>query len=820
MNKGRWILSEDEKAKLFCSLEDLSENALPLYGSKAINLGKLIRNGICVPKGYAISTKLYSLFLEYNKFPYSSVNYLSQNEKITKFLINGEFPPKIKEQLRNIYSSITGQDNDQSFTVRPSTPYEDMESYSMAGVFDSFINLTTYKELELSIKKCYASLFSDKALSFMVEQSLDIRNIKMGIVIQEFISGRPSGVIFTADAINMVEDTIIINAVDSICSDYVEGRLPSSLYKVDKHSGHIVESNVDILSPSLTKSQIKLIHKTAVEIEKAMGCFQDIEWTIKKGTISILQSRPITTFNCDNRTIEWSTPYDQYTWFLAHYEPLKPLLQDILFFQSNGKSIGAEISGKKEPCYNIINGYPYYYLKSGNTKKRKYFVNELEQLFKQGDNIYQDVILPQILENQEKLDSLLKEDLLPTNSVDFFNKAIEFLVKVEELHIISVDGYLNIESFKNYCKEKNIMLEDNDFYDLVYQTSWLSKEREHIMRMASFVKADKELVYLFKKHLYDKILLAHLENYQSGRDLLKLIDTYLKEFGVFPIKGSWSISSKTLFEVPEIVLSKIRTYLEVEIKSYYKNIQKTLENKQMIIQSITSDMDKEEKEDFLTKLRAAEKAFLVNDDHCYYLDMTACGYFRLAIIKVAKVLVEKNILQKPEDVYFLNLEEIKDILLNNKKDIYKNIENRKIIFKHQKHLNSPKVLGQVHEEDEILQLENKNYKTFKGVSGLRKKVRGKVKVIKDNISEETNVEENSILVLKHGHSCYFLPFLNKIKGLIYDYGSPFDHPGIIAREMDIPSIYNTKIATKVLNDGDEIELDGINGQVVILGSTT
>lgn len=66
------------------------------------------------------------------------------------------------------------------------------------------------------------------------------------------------------------------------------------------------------------------------------------------------------------------------------------------------------------------------------------------------------------------------------------------------------------------------------------------------------------------------------------------------------------------------------------------------------------------------------------------------------------------------------------------------------------------------------------------------------------------------------HNCYLLPVINHVAGLIFDGGSPFDHPGIIARELQIPAIYYTKTATQQLQDGDEVELDGVHGQVIRL----
>jgi pyruvate,water dikinase len=226
--------------------------------------------------------------------------------------------------------------------------------------------------------------------------------------------------------------------------------------------------------------------------------------------------------------------------------------------------------------------------------------------------------------------------------------------------------------------------------------------------------------------------------------------------------------------------------------------------------------------EFLTRLKGAEKAFLVNDDHCFFLDLSSVGYLRLALVKIASLFIDTGVIEKSCDIDFLTLDEIKDILhiiqfSRTGINYQETIEKRKLEYNDQKHIIPPAYIGidlLLDNPKEGTSLNEIKTPMLKGISGLQKKVTGKVKVITDN--NNIKLQGPSILVLKHGHASYFLPFINQIKGLIYDGGSPYDHPGIIARELLIPSLYNTQNATKVLKDGDEVELDGVNGCVTIL----
>lgn len=247
---------------------------------------------------------------------------------------------------------------------------------------------------------------------------------------------------------------------------------------------------------------------------------------------------------------------------------------------------------------------------------------------------------------------------------------------------------------------------------------------------------------------------------------------------------------------------------------YDESLNKTLINKKRILTQITKRLDENERKDFMKKLKAAEKSFLVNDDHCFYIDLTSQGYLRLALMKAGDILTERKVIEQPEDIYYMNLGEIFSSLVGEVEGL--DIKNRERKEKHDKHkkIIPPEYLGKAPDSSRANKADVIN-DVIKGVSWLEKRVTGRVKVINDS-ARSNEIKEDCILVLQHGHGCYFLPVMNRIKGLIYDEGSPFDHPGILAREFGIPSIYKTRNATRVLKDGDLVELDGIAGVVNIL----
>ncbi len=319
---------------MMLNLIDLPRNNVSSFGTKASALGRLIQNNMNTPEGYVLSNEVFFTYLIFNKFCYSPTQYLSHNDEIQNFLTSGEFPPDMKVKLVNIYNKLT-DNRKSSIAVRSSAVCEDNMEYSMAGVFESFLNIKSYDELEYSIKKCYASLFSDKALSLMLRNNIKHDSIGMGVIIQKFIEGDVSGVMFTADTISMEKNVIVINAVEGQCSGFVDGIKRSACYRVHKYNRQVIDKNILKDTPEIKEKDLHLLIEEARGIEELFGCHQDVEWTICGDKLYILQSRPITTFKVSNSGVLWELSDEDAdkTWNLSYPDPIPPLKEELLLMK-------------------------------------------------------------------------------------------------------------------------------------------------------------------------------------------------------------------------------------------------------------------------------------------------------------------------------------------------------------------------------------------------------------------------------------------------------------------------------------------------------
>lgn len=629
-------------------LRDLKIDQVLLFGGKAAALGGMTRCGIPVPPGYAMSVEYYKRFLALNRFPFDIEEYLQKNDEIIDFLLGSVMPPEIEKSLSRVYDELIDLSPDRLLAVRSSAVCEDSESQSMAGIFESYIDVASREDLVRAVRRCYASLFQDRALAHMVRNELDWESLKMGVVIQSFIMGKPSGVLFTADTIEMDPEVIVVNAVDGICADYVLGGKPSSLFRLEKSSGRLIQSTVPEKAPRPDERILEMLMEAGARIEHLFHSYQDIEWTIRDGRLHILQARPITLFRGSSFPIDWNNDADaSYTWTLGTQYPLTLLQQEIALLANEGNCQGADATGLSQYYWDLMfqNGYKYFRPRQMHEaeKKRAAFGEKMMGLFREGRNVFQDFVLVQLDESREKLEEHVRTASSPREIMRFVEDALEHLCQSKSLHWQAVWGRGPIDSgtpdfrytLKEYFEKKIGTLSVPDYFDLIFRQSRLARSRELILRMAGLVKGTPELKALFQDHPYDEVLYPRLARSEGGKILLREIERYLEEFGLISIDP----------------------------------------------------------------LKDSTFPPLLRD--------------------------------RPSDIFFLRLDELKAVLCGTVGVSREEIERRRSIFQDQKRMKPAAFLGKLpqhaekSEEPQLAQV-----KLLKGVSGLRKKVRGKVRVPK------------------------------------------------------------------------------------------
>jgi phosphoenolpyruvate synthase/pyruvate phosphate dikinase len=794
-------------------------------GGKAANLGEAIRAGFRVPEGISLSYRYFKEFLSENKINYLPEQYMAKGLKLQREIMEGRLNSDRRKELAEQLTRLKQKSGCDFFAVRSSSSAEDSNSYSMAGLFESYLHLSDLEEVEEAIKKCYASLYHDRVLNYLYDNNISFDQLKMGIIIQSYIEGELQGVLFTSDTIHMQEDQLQLSVRRAGYDQDAEKN--SSIYSIDKKNGSVTSCHGADISDLFFNDLKKQILSLTTELEQVFGKHLDVEWVYKDNQLYLLQVRPITTFKGIPLIPVWDNPSKKdYIWYGIFENPCKPLMQDILQADIKHQSEGAFETLFRTDTYgecSVQSGYIYVrnIPIEEEEKKRQAYLRKLKDLADQNKCIYHDIILPNFLAYTEKLKQYIGRQLNKEELISFLNLSMEYLTYCSRQHWPAVQAneflYQFEREFVETYKDKDIQ----DFYDLISGDSILTRERQLLLSMATLIKGKKALSMMFESCPYSSVLYERLKQTEDAASLFRLMDTYINEYGVCSEIECEELLP-TIMERPDYIIENIRKVMHIKEEDFIQNLQVMKIAKEKVKQEILHRLSAAEQEEFLRKVALAEKAFLANDNHNYYVERQYYGYIRLAVRAAGAYLCREGSLEAEEDIFYLHFDEIIDLLegaMGDREIICK----RKAEYELQKHIAAPEVLSdnlhQAEQQEEFSNLDMFRQReeqmvqekiVLRGVSGLKKRIKGTVYKGLPPI-----LEEEAILVLPHCHCGDIMPVISKIKGLIFEWGTPYDHPAIIARELGIPAVYYVKDAMILIETGDEVELDGYSGEIIL-----
>lgn len=349
-------MKQKDKA-LILWFKDISKKDSPLVGGKNSSLGEmfsqLTKKGINIPDGFASTSKAYWYFLKENKidkrlkeifkkFNPKSLKSLKETGRASReIILKGKLPKDLREEIIKSYNKLSqkyGQKN-TDVAVRSSATAEDLKTASFAGQMETYLNVRGEKELLKAVKKCIASLFTDRSISYREGKGFKHLKIALSVGVQKMVRSdlASSGVMFTLDTETGFKNVILINSIFGIGEMIVKGKItPDEFYvfkptlkkgyksiiirnlgrKIKKHvykkGGGIKEIIVSLKERqrfSLTDREILTLAKWACQIEEYYKYAQDIEWA-KDGITNklfIVQSRPETV-----HAVKKGNSYEEY----------------------------------------------------------------------------------------------------------------------------------------------------------------------------------------------------------------------------------------------------------------------------------------------------------------------------------------------------------------------------------------------------------------------------------------------------------------------------------------------------------------------------
>lgn len=332
---------------------EIRKSDISVAGGKGASLGEMINTGIPVPDGFVVLSEAFTYFIDTTSLS-SKIGYIfgrinpkrsrsieAASKKIMSAILNENIPLEIADSIMSSFFKLkTGY-----VAVRSSATAEDSSVAAWAGQLESYLN-TTKDTLLDNIKRCWASLFTPRAIFYRFENNMQKENISVAVVVQKMVDSEKSGIAFTVHPVTKDKNQMVIEAGFGLGESVVGGLITPDSYVLKKNSFSIVDVTVSKQDkmivrsakgstktrsvPSeirnlqkLDKGEIMSLAKICKRIESHYGYPCDIEWAIEKGKIYILQSRPITTL-MDNvvRNIKTTIPKRIFTKIFNRYMPI------------------------------------------------------------------------------------------------------------------------------------------------------------------------------------------------------------------------------------------------------------------------------------------------------------------------------------------------------------------------------------------------------------------------------------------------------------------------------------------------------------------
>ncbi|MEY8000088.1 phosphoenolpyruvate synthase [Clostridium sp. Mt-5] len=868
------------------SFQDIDKSNLPMVGGKGANLGELSKiKDIRVPEGFCITTKAYRRIVDNNPDFNAIIDQLSFLQVSDRKKIS-ELSKKIREVIEGIsipvdiiegisqYVSKLGKKN--AYAVRSSATTEDLPLASFAGQQDTYLNIRGEDYILKYVKKCWASLYTDRAVIYRMQNNFDHRKVYLCVVIQKMVFPQASGIMFTADPVTSNRKVTSIDASFGLGEALVSGMVNPDIYKV--REGKILDKKISIKKlaisalqnggtkkqeietakqnmQTLLDEQILQLDSMGRKIEAYFGRPQDIEWCLYEGKFYIVQSRPITTlYPVQQETKNGKNHvYISFGHRQMMTEAMKPLgisLFQTLFKQMVGTPM-SEMGGRlyidvsRELSSSLgrmsfIKGLDTVdvLMKNAliNLTKRKDFIKTLYKkktamaaksmwlkwliLTIKDYRANDPAIVESLMNNNKALMLELEQDITKVSGDKLFDFILKSMKKIKDT-IFNSYGVVFAEAYASYCINKNIekWLSEKNAADILVQSvsnNVTSEMGLELLDVADVVRQYPAVIEYFQQP-NEETFFEDLSKLEGGSAVINSIKAFLKKYGM-RCSAEIDITRTRWNERPTILIPAILNNIKAfgpnaHSMKFEQGLLEAKQKEQEIIRRLEKLPGGKRKAKKTKKAVSVLRNYAGYREFNKYILMWYDWIVKQAFMKESDTLVHKSIIQNREDIYYLTFDELRDVIKTDRID-YDIITKRKEDYETFEKLTPPRVITS---EGEIITGEYNTDKipegALAGVPVSSGVVEGRARVVLK--MEDANIEEGDILVTTFTDPSW-TPLFVSIKGLVTEVGGMMTHGAVVAREYGLPAVVSVEDATKLIKDGQRIRLNGKEGYVEIL----
>jgi phosphoenolpyruvate synthase/pyruvate phosphate dikinase len=864
------------KMRYVLGFDEIDRTQVALVGGKGANLGELSRiEGIAVPDGFCVTTDAFQRIMA--EAP-SADDYLDQLSRLkpddreairvlsaeTRRVVEGAaIPGELEAAIRGRVGRLGA---DAAYAVRSSATAEDLPTASFAGQQDSYLNVIGPAAVLEHVRRCWASLFTERAVAYRQRNGFGHRTVRMAVVVQRMVFPQAAGILFTADPVTSNRKVSFVEAGWGLGEALVSGLVNPDTYQV--RDGGIVARAVAakqraILAvpgggtreqaiepgrqeePALTDAQVAELAGLGRRIEAHFGRPQDIEWCLADGGFRVVQSRPITTLfpipetGDEENHVYLSVGHQQMmtdamrplglsVWQLTTPRPMaeaggRLFVDATRILASPASRAGLlEVVGKSDPL-------------TGDALRtildRDGFITPVpdagpaEQVAGVAPATIETdpAIVTRLIAHSQASTAALKVDIQAVSGpalLDFIRADIQELRRI----LFNPESHQAIMAGMQATWRLNELLQDwlgeTNAADTLTQSvpgNVTSEMGLELLDVADVIRPHPGVVAFLQEVGENDGFLDELGGLAGGPEARDAIAAWLGKYGMRCV-GEIDITNPRWSERPSaivpMILSNIRNFPPgAGLRRFDEGRAEARAKEHELLPRLRALPDGDQKADEVQRLIDRVRTFAGYREYPKYGMVSRYFVYKQALMREAARLVQAGVLGEREDIFYLTFAELQDVTRTGRADEHL-ISQRQEAFRSYQALTPPRVLTS--EGEAVTGTYRRDDLPAGALVGLAVSagtVEGRARVILD--IAEADLEPGDILVTAYTDPSW-TPLFVAAAGLVTEVGGLMTHGAVIAREYGLPAVVGVEHATRLIADGQRIRVHGTDGYVEVL----
>src|SRR2546425_5298132 len=855
--------------------QEIDQTQVAIVGGKGAHLGELSRiEGIRVPAGFCVTTDGFRRIMaeapsiderldrlpRLNPDDREAIRTLSA--EIRRTLEGIAIPDDLAAAITLALARLGEQ---AAYAVRSSATAEDLPTASFAGQQDTYLNIVGPAAILQHISRCWAPLFTERAVTYRLRNGFDHRKVQMAVIVQQMVFPEAAGVLFTADPVTSNRKVAAVEATFGLGEALFSSLVNADMYKV--RDGEVVAKAVATKQlairaspgggtheeaidperqkqPALTDAQVVRLAQLGRRIEAHFGHPQDIEWCLVDDEFQIVQSRPITTLF----PIPAVDDQENHLYISVGHQqmmtgPMKPL--GLSFWQMTTPPRMYEAGGRLfvDVARDLASPTIRARLVEGFGKSDPLIGDALQSILERDDftpspadetpgampaggaqaPIETDpaIVTELIGRNQESVAALQRDIRTKSGSAlfDFILADIQELKRIlfdPQSHQVFMSAmeatwWLN-EQLEAWLGEKNAA----DTLTQSVPHNVTSEMGLALLDVADVIRPHPEVV-AFLQRVNDDGFLDELPKFAGGEEARDAIRAFLDMYGMRCVgeiditRPRWSERPTTL--VP-VILGNINNFEPgAGAQRFEQGRQEAWTREQELLGRLRALPEGEQKAEEAKRKIDRVRTFIGYREYPKYGMVSRYFVYKQALLEEAGRLVHAHVLREKEDIFYLRFQELHEVARTAQVD-EQLIAQRKDAFRSYQALTPPRVFTS---DGEVIagayRRDGVPAGAFVGLPVSAGTVEGRARVIL--VMADADPEPGDILVTAYTDPSW-TPLFVAIAGLVTEVGGLMTHGAVIAREYGLPAVVGVEHATRLIQDGQQIRVHGTGGYVEIL----